>query len=96
MWSRARGRAFTQCHARHRRGEDQVGAGLREPLDRYVAPPPPPHTVQHCLRVCGRRAGGVVAENTWTLKSYVVKKYGMAGKDVDAELEIPEDFDILK
>lgn len=49
-----------------------------------VAPPP--------LYACGCRG----ADNTWALKSYLVKKRGMNGREVDKALGLPEDFDYLE
>ena len=35
-------------------------------------------------------------DNTWSMKSFLVKKQGMSSKDVDQALEIPEDFDYVE
>ncbi|KAK8809810.1 hypothetical protein WA158_000753 [Blastocystis sp. Blastoise] len=37
-----------------------------------------------------------VDDNVWTLKSYIVRKYGYNSKDVDNMLEIPSDFDYIE
>ena len=36
------------------------------------------------------------ADNTWALKSYLVKKRGMNGREVDKALGLPDDFDYVE
>lgn len=50
--------------------------------------------IQELAETC-RAAANRWTENIWALKSYLQKKYGMAGKELDRQIGIPADFDYL-
>lgn len=50
--------------------------------------------IQQLAETC-REAANRWTENVWAIKSYLQKKYGMSGKELDRQIGIPADFDYV-